>query len=153
MDLPAWRGISGGGPNASVELSFRLVRPTKSNGTPLGESMEGYFDAATNPGASLSYTINNRIGDQYYFAPLITNRTSDGGLMMVNGGLTVENRCDCVVPAGGVGVGIGYYRWYTNSNVRAYAPGIFWLYVGAYVQWRPVGFESESGVSRLVMNP
>ena len=33
------------------------------------------------------------------------------------------------------------------------APGIFWLYVGAYVQWRPVGFESESGVSRLVMNP
>jgi hypothetical protein len=72
------------GPNASIRLSFRMVRPTVGS-TAIGDPIEGSYAAVSNPGPSITYTITNRVGDQLYFAPLVTNRTTSGGLMMVNG--------------------------------------------------------------------
>ncbi len=53
--------------------------------------------------------------------------------MGVNMGLTAQNLCFCTVGAFQGNIAIGYYRLYSNSNVRAYRNGS--NYTGPYVYW------------------
>jgi len=71
------------------------------------------------------------VGSNYYFLPLITNRTSVGLEIEVNGGLQAENRCNCVASAGETRAASGYYLWYLNSNVRLFRNGA--NYSGSYI--------------------
>ena len=142
---------------SSLALSWDLNRPTV-DGRPIGDAMGGSYSTIDDPSGTIPFTIDNVVGDTTYFVPLIDNETSDGLLMGVNMGLASENRCDCVVPASGQNVGFGYYRLFSNSNVRGYRTGS--NYTGPYIFWghdatvSPDGnleslVESESGATNL----
>lgn len=117
---------------SSMTVSWSLVRPTLS-GRSLGDTMAGQYTTIANPSGTYNFAADNIIGDSWYFQPLITNQTSVGLLMEVNGGYTAENRCDCVAGAGNARVQFGYYRLFTNSNVRVYRNGSD--YTGHYRFW------------------
>ena len=72
------------------------------------------------PSGLYAFTINNQIGSQAYFVPIITNTTGIPLLMDVNYGLATENRCNCVVPVGGTNIAIGYYRLSSSSTVNGF---------------------------------
>jgi hypothetical protein len=103
----------------ALGVSFELVRPTVA-GVPIGDPMVGYWNTINNPAGVLTFTIDNQIGSQTYFVPIIDNTTGVPLLMDVNFGLAEENKCNCVVPVGGTNIGIGYYRLFSDSTVRAY---------------------------------
>jgi hypothetical protein len=142
---------------SSLTLSFDLQRPSPF-GVPLGESMNGFFNPIANPTGTISFDIGNVIGTQPYFAPLITNQTSVSLLMGVNMGLGTgyEERCNCVVPANSTNVGFGYYRLFSNGNVRAYRDTS--KYTGTPLSWEygkqydVTNVERQTGVLRLLAN-
>ena len=121
------------GPQVPITVSYTLNRHTTTAGVPVGETMAGIFNAVTNPGLTETFIVNNVLGSQQYFAPVIDNFTNVPLLMGVNMGLTAENRCNCVVPANTLDVEIGYYRLFSNSNVRAYNSNS--NYTGGFVFW------------------
>jgi hypothetical protein len=139
-------------PNGSISVSWQLIKPTTTSGVPVGEDMGGTFQPVVNPGSTLNYTVNNLIGSQYYFAPLVSNFGSSRLLMAVNFGLVAESRCNCVVAPGQTDVYIGYYRLYSNSNVFAFDDGS--NYTGGYVYWQNFAslVAQNSGVLRINTN-
>lgn len=139
-------------PNGAISVSWQLVKPTTNTGVPIGEDMGGTFQPVVNPSSTLNYTVNNVIGAQYYFAPLVSNFGGSRLLMAVNFGLAAETRCNCVVVPGQTDVYIGYYRLYSNSNVFAFADGS--NYTGGYVYWQNFAslVAQGSGVLRINTN-
>ena len=115
---------------STLTVSFDVIQPTL-NGRSLGDAMSGLFSTYDNPSGTYNFTVGNHIGSNYYFLPLITNRTAVGLEIEVNGGLQAENRCNCVAPAGGTRTASGYYLWYLNSNVRLFQNGA--NYSGSYI--------------------
>ena len=104
----------------SITVSFDLNRPTTTGGAPLGEQMFGDFETIPNPSGTYTFTVDNFVGTQEYFSPLISNSGAYPIVMAVNWGLASENRCNCTVPSGGLDVNIGYYRLFGNTEVRGY---------------------------------
>jgi subtilase family serine protease len=144
----------------TLQVSFELARPSPF-GLPLGDPMVGYYNTISNPAGTYAFKINNQIGNQFYFAPFVTNTTSARVLMDVNAGLSAENKCFCVAPAGSSNVTFGYYRLYTNSNVRVYRDGS--NYTGPFEFWgndpsvAPNGnfdpsVATDTGILRLTLN-
>lgn len=135
----------------SLQVSFELVRPIVG-GVPIGDPMIGYYNTINNPAGMYTFNVNNQIGTQFYFAPLITNTSAAPLLMDVNGGLQAENRCNCVVPAGGTNIALGYYQLFSSSNVEAFRNGSG--YGGHYYFFDNfmsfVG--SQTGILRLTFN-
>ena len=115
---------------STLTVSFDLIQPTL-NGRTLGDPMSGIFSTYNNPSGTYNFTVGNHIGNTYYFLPLITNHTSVGLEIEVNGGLQAENRCNCVASAGEIRTASGYYLWYLNSNVRLFRNGA--NYGGSYI--------------------
>jgi hypothetical protein len=103
----------------ALGVSFELSRPTVG-GVPIGDPMVGYWNIINNPTGTYSFTIDNQISSQTYFAPIVTNTGGMALLMDVNFGLPTENRCKCVIPAGASNVEIGYYKLVNNSTVDAF---------------------------------
>jgi hypothetical protein len=130
---------------ANIVLSWELVRPTVG-GRAIGDPMAGTFNSVPGSG-TINYTVDNLVGSQWYFAPVITNSGSQNWLMGVNMGLTSENRCSCVANAGSSNVGIGYYKFFSNSNVRAYLQSNG--YAGEYFYWTNLTVSRGSGVVSL----
>ena len=120
-------------PPTSMQVSWSLIRTTTTSGTPIGDDMSGNFSTVNNPAGSYNYTVDNILGDNWYFAPFITNNTSVGLLMAVNWELQSENRCNCVVPANTANVRLGYYRFYSNTKVVAFLTSTG--YSGSYLFW------------------
>ncbi len=137
---------------SSLTLSFELVRPALS-GRALGDAMSGVFNEIPNASGTYNFTVNNKIGSDYFFAPLITNRTASAVLIEVNGGLQSQNRCNCTAGANSTRVGTGYYRFFLNSNVRLYRSGS--NYTGSYRYWgsaqNPIKAEVDSGVVEFTL--
>jgi Bacterial Ig-like domain (group 2) len=138
-----------------LTLSYDLVRPQTTAGTPIGEEMSGIFQPVQHPSGTLTFVVNNVLGSDVYFAPQITNNGSNPILMAVNWGTVAENRCNCLVPAFATNVQIGYYHLYSNTEVVAfgdqsgYGSGYYsyWLYSDFQN-----GIASGSGAVTLVNN-
>ena len=135
-----------------LEVSWVLVRPRiEGTNTPVGDEMGGVFTAVSSPGGTYEYTADHIVGTQWYFEPVVTNQTSHGLLMAVNWELQAENRCHCVVRLNHANVAIGYYRFFSNSNVVYFREGS--NYTGEGWQWSPISsqnLEEGSGLLRLV---
>ncbi len=121
--------------SATVTISWDLVRQTISGTSiAIGDTMGADFAPATfTQGAIEGYIVDNVLGSNTYFVPVIDNLTPATLLMGVNVGLTAQNLCNCTVRPFEGNVSIGYYRLYSNSNVRAYRNGS--NYTGPYIYW------------------
>jgi hypothetical protein len=84
----------------------------------MGEELRGSVVLGGSSG-TLTAAAEPRQGEDYYFAPLITNASSEALRVMVNAGLAGGIDCGCAVRPGGTRVFVGYYRLYQNSTVRA----------------------------------
>ena len=136
----------------SLNVSYDLNRPTTNTGIPVGELMSFVFPPVQNPSGTYAFDVDNFLGTQEYFTPRITNNGSNPILMVVNWGLVSENRCNCSVPSGGTNVNIGYYRLYSNTEVRGYGT-VSGYGNGSYVNWQEATFgssvQSGSGMVQL----
>ncbi len=126
---------------STLSVSFNMQKPTTASGTPIGDDMAGIYADMPNPPATVYVDVTNLIGTQYYFSPLITNSSAAPLLMAVNWGLVAENRCNCTAPANGINVNIGYYRLFSNTEVRGYGARSGYG-VGSYAFWRYSDFSS-----------
>ena len=134
-------------PVESLTVEWSLIRPMTTDEIPVGDKMSGKFGPSSNPSETQRFTIDNIAGDEHFFAPVITNTTDVDLLMGVNMGLQAENRCECTVPAQTSEVLVGYYRFFSNSTVRAYRDGS--NYTGSFTFWDDIQTESLSGKARL----
>jgi serine/threonine-protein kinase len=100
-----------------VALWF-LVRPTGSDGVPLGLELQGKLDAPRRKGRA-SWVVDASSADQPVFAPLVTNATNGPLAVTVNAGTQKAMPCGCQVPPGSTRYPIGYYPLYQNSSVQA----------------------------------
>ncbi|MBN1444129.1 MAG: hypothetical protein JXA90_15570, partial [Planctomycetes bacterium] len=65
-----------------------------------GEIVAGFFAAdTTGPGGSVTYLIENQVGDEIYYAPLPLNQTADSLYTLVNEGVEYQ-----VPPVGALGI-------------------------------------------------
>lgn len=120
------------GPGASVDVGvsrsgtmvaeWELVRPLSADSTRMGEVIRG-SSVLRGPRGTLRAEASPRTAGAAYFAPLVTNGSSQPLRMVVNAGLQGAVDCGCAVRPGGKRVFVGYYRLYQNSTVRAVAPG------------------------------
>lgn len=140
---------------STLNASYSMIRPTL-NGQSLGDVVAATYDPITNPAGSYTFEAKATIGTSRYFMPIVTNQTSVALLLGVNMGLAAENKCNCTAPAGQKRVAFGYYRFYSNSNVRGYRADTG--YSGAYAYFGSDsaasgntigGVDSESGVVEL----
>ncbi len=119
-------------PLSSLQLSFELEQP-RIGSQILGDAFAGYWNAISYPSGTYNFVVNNVVGNDVYFAPVISNQTPQALEAGVNVGLVAQNLCNCNVNAFTNNVLIGYYLLYTNSNVELYYPG--WNYTGPFVFW------------------
>ncbi len=115
---------------ASLAVSFSMIQPVLA-GRSLGDPINAAYDAITNPTGTITFTAKSQLSNATYFAPRMNNQTATDLLLGVNMGLTAENRCNCTAPAHSTNVQFGYYRYFSNSNVRAYLPAS--NYSGSYI--------------------
>jgi hypothetical protein len=134
-------------PPTSLAVSWALIKPTTDQGAPVGEDMSGSFNVINSPAGTITFTIDNVVGTQPYFAPLVTNFGNSQLLMVVNAGLASEKRCNCFVYPGSSSTYFGYYKLYSNSNVRAFRNGSG--YTGTYVYWDNFASSVASGSGAL----
>ncbi len=100
---------------------WSLVRPTDTEGRPLGVAIADTFDVRR-PRGRVHRAAEVRVGKDAYFAPLITNNTGRALTVTINAGLAGATSCGCAVPSGAVRMLIGYYPLYANSTVRVETP-------------------------------
>jgi hypothetical protein len=110
---PASRGM--------LLVQWDLVQPLSADSTSMGVPVHGAA-ALRNPRGTISQVASSRSTDTDYFAPLITNATSQYLRVTVNAGLVGALDCGCAVRPGAKRAFIGYYRLYQNSTVQARGP-------------------------------
>ena len=128
-----------------MQVGWTVVPFTRTDGQPIGDIMSGVYPGVANPFGTLNYTANYQIGTQYFFAPAVNNTSGADLIIGVNMGLQSENRCVCVVPASGSNITLGYYRLFSNSNVRGYRANS--NYSGGYIFWPQTGTSMPSVVT------
>lgn len=101
----------------TVVAEWELVQPISADSAPMGEAVHG-STVVTSPRGRVRVAATTRPGDADFFAPLVTNATSQPLRVMVNSGLVGAMDCACAVRPGGERVFIGYYRLYQNSTVQ-----------------------------------
>jgi len=101
----------------TVVAEWELVRPISADSAPMGEVVRGSAVLRGARGLTRA-SATTRPGEAAYFAPLVTNATSEPLRVMVNAGLEGAMDCGCAVRSGGERVFIGYYRLYENSTVQ-----------------------------------
>lgn len=102
----------------TVVAEWEMVRPLSADNQPMGEEVRGSVVLGGH-GGTMAGSADPGRGENAYFAPLITNGSSDVLRVTVNAGLQGAVDCGCAVRPGATRVFVGYYRLYRNSTVRA----------------------------------
>jgi hypothetical protein len=101
-------------------VSWRLIRPVRSNGQPLGGEFNSGFAAGTASEGNRTLSIVGRARNRAMFAPVISNPTSQSLSVLINADLPEATRCECVIPPQSQNVRIGYYQLLGNPTLRFY---------------------------------
>jgi hypothetical protein len=101
-------------------LDWEVVKETTSSGRGLGDVMSGSVE---HEAAGEVVEITRLAGDQEFFYPRITNHLGVECEVIVNKGWESENITSAVVPENSEGVGLGYFKLFTNSNVTLICDG------------------------------
>jgi PKD repeat protein len=104
-------------PGTSVNYSAYTYGVT-STGTQVGLEMD-WNATLTLTGGTL--TVNLNIPSSYFFLEITNNSSSTWQGVYVNYGLTSQTYDNVVIYNTGVKIALGYYKAYTNSNVRVYS--------------------------------
>lgn len=104
----------------TLVAEWELIRPMSADSAPMGEPIRG-STVVPSPRGTVRAAADPRSGAARYFAPLITNATSQPLRVFVNAGLQGAMDCGCAVRAGADRVFVGYYRLYLNSTVQVRA--------------------------------
>lgn len=99
---------------------WRVIRPRSADDQPMGVEVHG-ATVFRSPRGTMRMRASSRSGDGDYFAPLITNATSQLLRVSVNAGLTGAMDCGCAVRPGATRAFIGYYHLFQNSTVEVRA--------------------------------
>jgi hypothetical protein len=102
----------------TMVAEWEMVRPASADHTPMGEEVRGSV-VLRDPSGTTEGAADARQGESRFFAPLITNASSEPLRITVNAGLIGPVDCGCAVRPGATRVFVGYYRLYGNSTVRA----------------------------------
>lgn len=102
-------------------VQWDLVQPLSADSTAMGVPVHGAA-VLRNPRGAVHQVASSRSSDADYFAPLVTNATSQYLRVTVNAGLVGALDCGCAVRPGATRAFIGYYRLYQNSTVQARGP-------------------------------
>jgi hypothetical protein len=97
---------------------WELERPLSADRQPMGEVVRGAWVVPA-PRGTVTRAAGARTDTGDYFAPLVTNETSDLLRITVNAGLDGARDCGCAVRPGARQVFLGYYRLYRNTTVQA----------------------------------
>jgi uncharacterized protein (TIGR03437 family) len=138
----------------TMNVTFNVVSTRTAAGTVVGDPISGYYNALSSPTGTVNFTITNYFANTntYYFAPFVTNTSGTTLEMVVNYGLVAQNECNCTVQSGAGPTKIGYYVFYSNSNVDAFANGS--NYTGSYrISNNLASFvQANSGVTNVLFN-
>jgi len=137
-----------------VKVDWSIVKVTLSNGAQLGNEMGESFENITNG----SYiVVDNVVGNQLYFFPIISNNTQKNCFVTINESWEDSFVTNATVTAYASNVSIGYFRLYSNSNVFLNCDGqSYWWGLRSGIN-QGVSFsqnvEVETGVIRFTLNP
>jgi hypothetical protein len=106
----------------TLVAEWEAVRPLSADGAPMGAAVKGVA-VLRGPHGVVRAAATSQAGDGDYFAPLITNATSQPLRVAVNAGLRGAVDCGCAVRPGVRRVFIGYYRLFRNSTVQVTGAG------------------------------
>jgi hypothetical protein len=102
----------------TVVAEWEMVRPVSADHKPMGEEVRGSVVLGGVTGV-MSGAADPGRGENAFFAPLVTNGSSDVLRVTVNVGLQGAVDCGCAIRPGATRVFVGYYHLYQNSTVRA----------------------------------
>ena len=100
----------------AMVVAWELLRPLSANKQPMGSEIRG--SVVMRGSGTVRRSALARGTDADYFAPLITNASTDLLRVTVNAGLEGALDCGCAVRPGARRVFIGYYPLFQNSTVR-----------------------------------
>ncbi len=101
-------------------VSWRLIRPVRSNGQPLGGEFNSGFAAGAESQGNRTLRIVGRARNRAMFAPVLSNPTNQSLSVLINADLPEATRCECVIPPRSQNVRIGYYQLFGNATLRFY---------------------------------
>ena len=125
---------------------FQTIQPgsnLKISGKP-GETVSGTASTSGKTtsgivlGNTLTWTINDTypasgdlatdlyVGTDYFFLGITNNSSSTITKVFVNYGLQNQTSDNLSIPGDGKSYRVGYYKAFTNSNVRAEAANVYW---------------------------
>ncbi len=113
-------------------VSWRLIRPVRSDGQPLGGEFNSGFAAGAEGKDNVTLRIVGRARNRAMFAPVISNPTDQSLSVLINADLPEAIRCECVIPPRSQNVRIGYYSLLGNATLRFYPSSS--NYRGRYVE-------------------
>ena len=113
-------------------VTWRLIRPLRSDGQPLGGEFNSGFAAAAESEGNRTLNIVARARNRAMFAPVISNPTNQSLSVLINADIPEATRCECVIPPRSQNVRIGYYQLLGNPTLRFYPSSS--NYRGRYIE-------------------
>jgi hypothetical protein len=113
-----------------------------TSGTQVGALMTWTISQAFPSGnGNIDYTLN--IGSDYFFLKVINQSSVTIQKIYVNYGLVTQTLDNISIPNNGTTYNIGYYKAYTNSNVRAESGATYWY-------WNPLSLPFNNNQSKVL---